>query len=197
LAKLEWGAVDLGRGYIKVPAPLGKNRRPLVKPITRHLRAILDRRLEERHLFPNTELIWPGRQMNQPDLVAAGPISNPRLVLALVKERIGLEVTSHDLRRGWASAALCAGVPQEAIKRLMNHLTNNEDVTSGYQILDLNTLRALSQQVEDFLLRSGAAPGQDPNATDTMLDALLSELDEAEKRRLLFDLSAKRLERIA
>ncbi len=197
LAKLEWSAVDLGRGYIKIPAPLGKNRRPLVKPITRHLRAILDRRLAERHLFPHTELIWPGRQMNQPDPVAAGPISDPRFVLGLVKERIGLEVTPHDLRRGWASAALCAGVPQEAIKRLMNHLTNNEDVTSGYQILDLNTLRALSQQVEDFLLRSGAAPGKDPNATDTMLDALLSELDEAEKRRLLFDLSAKRLERVA
>ena len=190
LAKLEWPAVDFNLGKLTIPAPLSKNKRPLIKPLTRRLRVVLERRWQERKNFPATALIWPGQDGQK-------PISDPRFVLKVIKERTGLEITPHDLRRGWASAALCAGIPQEAIKRLMNHLSHaSEDVTAGYQILDLNTLRNFAQQVEDHLL-SVADPKTEPNATEAMLSALLGEMDEAEKRRLLFELSRQRVERAA
>jgi len=191
LAKLPWPAVDFTLGKLTIPAPLSKNKRPLVKPLTRRLRTVLERRWLERKNYPATELIWPGRDGQK-------PIINPRRVLWTVKERTGLTITAHDLRRGWASAALCAGIPQEAIKRLMNHLSHaSEDVTAGYQILDLGTLRGFAQRAEDQLLSVADPTKAEPNATDQLLGALLGELDEAEKRRHLFELSRARMGRAA
>ncbi len=189
LAKLEWSAVDFGMGALKIPAALGKNRRPLIRPITRHLEALLKRRQAERHLFPDSPLIWPGRFADH------RPINDPRDVLAMVAEKTGLTVLAHDLRRVYASAAVLCDVPQLAIKRLLNHLTNAEEVTEGYQVLSLDALRAYSQRIEDRIL--GLTDQSQAAGSDRLLAGLLEELGEDEKRKLIFDLAARRLERAA
>ncbi|MBP8283167.1 MAG: integrase family protein [Chromatiaceae bacterium] len=188
LARLEWSAVDLAMGTLTIPAALGKNHRALIRPITRHLEAILKRREAERHLFPDSRLIWPGR------FVDSRPLNDPRDVLATVAAKTGLTVLAHDLRRVYASAAVLCDVPQLATKRLLNHLTGAAEVTEGYQILSLEALRIYAQKIEDRII-GNVDPV--PGGSDRLLLEMLQELEEAEKRRLIFDLAARRMERAA
>ncbi len=188
LAKLEWSAVDLAMGTLTIPASLGKNRRALIRPITRHLESIIKRREAERTLFPDSHLIWPGRFGD------SRPLNDPRDVLATVATKTGLTVLAHDLRRVYASAAVLCDVPQLAVKRLLNHLTGTAEVTEGYQILSLETLRIYAQKIEDRIMGQAAAV---PAGADRLLLGMLEEMGEAEKRRLIFDLAARRLERAA
>lgn len=187
LAKLEWSAVDFSMGTLRIPAALGKNHRPLIRPITRHLRTLLKRREAERSLFPASPLIWPGRFGDD------RPINDPRDVLAMVAQKTGLTVLAHDLRRVYASAAVLCDVPQLATKRLLNHLTNAEEVTEGYQVLSLDALLAYSQRIEDRILGQADQSNPELKGADRILTGLLDELSEDEKRRLIFDLAAKRM----
>lgn len=188
LASLTWERVDLALGTIAIPGPVSKNRRPLVRTLTTRLREIL----EERHkaalaLLKEGEelgsvLVFPGRL---PGVLICDP---PRKHLDLIAERTGLRIVPHDLRRVWASAALRAGVPQEVIKRLLNHETGTHEVTAGYQVLDRGYLRQQSQRVEDEI--RGAAGLLPAGGMEAEVLALLSGMSEDEKRRLIFKLSA-------
>lgn len=186
LASLTWERVDLALGTITIPGPVSKNRRPLVRTLTTRLREILEER-RKAALLPEGEalgsvLVFPGRL---PGVLICDP---PRKHLDLIAERTGLRIVPHDLRRVWASAALRAGVPQEAIKRLLNHETGTQEVTAGYQVLDLGYLRQQSQRVEDEI--RGAAGLLPAGGMEAEVLALLSGMSEDEKRRLIFKLSA-------
>lgn len=191
LAKLEWSDVDFAMGTLTIPAALGKNRRALIRPLTRHLTALLRRREAERGFYPDSPLIWPGRFGD------ARPINDPRDVLAEITRKTGLVTLAHDLRRVYASTAVLCDVPQLVIKRLLNYLTNTEEVTEGYQVLSLDALRGYSQRIEDRILGQARGEKAAPVGSDRLLAGLLEELGEDEKRKLIFDLAARRLERAA
>jgi integrase len=170
LATLTWDLVDFQQGTIKVPASKSKNGRPLLRPMTKRVREILEARFRERDRFtitgeesvrPSGEsstigregqgtvtvspLVFPGRDH-------ANPIKDLRGLHEAITARTGLVATTHDLRRVFASAALREGVPQLVLKRLLNHLSGSRDVTAGYQISGLGDLRDASQLVEDRIL---------------------------------------------
>ena len=191
LASLTWERVDFSQGTLVIPGPLSKNRRPLVRTLTKRLREILEARRKEAlttaadPLALEAVLVFPGQN--------GTPISDPpRKLLDLIEERTGLRIIPHDLRRVFASAALRAGVPQEVLKRLLNHETGVQEVTSGYQVLDLGYLLKQSQKVEDEI--RGAAGLLPAGGMDHELLALLAGMPEDEKRRLIFRLSAERVE---
>jgi len=187
LAKLTWERVDLDLGTLAIPGPLSKNGRPLVRPITRRVGEILARRKAEREAL-GSALVFPGRSKDR-------PIRDPRTLHAAIQERTGLAIVAHDLRRVYSSAALRAGVPQLTLKRLLNHTSNTQEVTEGYQITDLGYLHTESQRIEDSLLGAAgllSSPGMDAQLLD-----LLSTLPEAAKQRLLLDLSERRAEGVA
>ena len=191
LASLTWERVDFSQGTLTIPGPISKNRRPLVRTLTKRLREILEARRKEAlttaadPLALEAVLVFPGQN--------GTPISDPpRKLLDLIEERTGLRIIPHDLRRVFASAALRAGVPQEVLKRLLNHETGVQEVTSGYQVLDLGYLLKQSQRVEDEI--RGAAGLLPAGGMDHELLALLAGMPEDEKRRLIFRLSAERVE---
>ena len=63
----------------------------------------------------------------------------------------------HDLRRTFATIAESLDISTYAVKRLLNHSVNQNDVTSGCIVTDVERLRKPMQQIEDFIL---AAAGE-------------------------------------
>lgn len=209
LATLTWDLVDFQQGTIKVPAPRSKNGRPLLRPMTRRVREILEARFRERDRFTITEpesqgagatqggddpavtespLVFPGR-------THANPIKDLRDLHEAINTRTGLVATSHDLRRVFASAALREGVPQLVLKRLLNHLSGSRDVTAGYQISGLGDLRDASQLIEDHILgKAGLLPPPDGHRpvgedTETLIAELVGNLPEERRAAVLAALS--------
>jgi integrase len=202
LATLTWDLVDFQQGTIKVPAPRSKNGRPLLRPMTKRVREILEARFRERGRFTITEpesqgdepavtespLVFPGR-------THANPIKDLRDLHEAINTRTGLVATSHDLRRVFASAALREGVPQLVLKRLLNHLSGSRDVTAGYQISGLGDLREASQTIEDHILgKAGMLPLTDSHRpaaqlvgedTETLIAELVGNLPEERRAAVL------------
>ncbi len=176
LAQLEWSDVDLDRNVLTVPDRTSKNRRALVRPLTRRVREILQQ-------AGTTEgYVFPGRRKGK-------PMNDTRPLQVELQTATGLWITPHDLRRVYTSAATRAGLPAVVIKRLLNHMGTTEEVTEGYVRLGLDELLDYSQTVEDTILGDAGLLASS-NMNDRLQD-LLAGLDEDEKRRLLFDLSQR------
>jgi len=58
----------------------------------------------------------------------------------------------HDLRRTFATTAENIGVRGYTLKRLINHKTGAADVTGGYIVTDVESLREPMQTITDKLL---------------------------------------------
>lgn len=176
LATLPWSRVDLGMGILTIPDTSSKNRRTLVRPLTRRVRQILQEvGTKEGYLFP-------GR-------VAGQPLDNTRKLQLELQARTGLWITPHDLRRVYTSAATRARLPEVVTKRLLNHMTNAEEVTEGYIRFGLDELLEYSQAVEDEIL--GDAGLLASPSLEAQLQSLLSGMLEADKQRLLFELEQR------
>ncbi|MEA3412573.1 MAG: site-specific integrase [Pseudomonadota bacterium] len=79
------------------------------------------------------------------------PIWTPAKAMARVTEACGVKFCRHDLRRTFATIAEVAGVPHTTIKKLLNHVTDNE-VTGGYIRTEVSTMRAATEQISAFIL---------------------------------------------
>ncbi len=78
-----------------------------------------------------------------------GYLQEPRKALLNVIKLSGIEFIIHDLRRTLITTAESCDISAYALKRLLNRKMNN-DVTSGYLIIDVEHLRKSMQQVTDF-----------------------------------------------
>lgn len=181
LAGATWEQVDLGMGTLTIPDTSSKNRRALVRPLTRRVLEILSK------IGTDTGFIFPGRVL--PDNTEQHPVNNTRKLQLEIQRRTGLWITPHDLRRVYASAASRAGLPEVVIKRLLNHTGHTEEVTQGYIRLGLDELLEHSQAVEDTIL--GDAGLLASRNLDARLQDVLAALPEDEKRRLLFELAER------
>lgn len=84
-----------------------------------------------------------GEKMDKPMAVPTKPM------LAITKNT-GIEFSSHDCRRTFATIAEAVNLPLTMIKRLMNHVTSN-DVTGGYIITEEATLRDAINKVARYI----------------------------------------------
>ena len=80
-----------------------------------------------------------------------GRITEAQKAVARVVEISGVPFTLHDLRRTFATIAESLDISTYAVKRLLNHSVNQNDVTSGYIVTDVERLRKPMQQIEDFI----------------------------------------------
>lgn len=137
-ARLLWRDVDLDQKTLKIIDP--KNRRDHVLPLSDYLVELLERRHENRgaHNF-----VFPGRG-------DAAHLVTPWKVLQQIEADTGIKASVHDLRRTFSVIAAPL-VPYPTLKRLLNH-KNNEDVTLGYAIPDLEELREHMQRITDRIL---------------------------------------------
>ena len=74
----------------------------------------------------------------------------PTKAIKTVTKSTGIDFSSHDCRRTFATIAEAVNLPLTMIKRLTNHNTTNE-VTGGYIITEDETLRAATNKVASYI----------------------------------------------
>ena len=136
-ASLTWADVDFAARIIRVKASATKARRKLDLPMSSFVLALL----EARRKIGDTHWIFPADS-------DSGRISEPKYPLELVKAETGIEISVHDLRRTFITAAENTNMSAYALKALVNHvLHDNGDATAGYIRMTTDRLREPAQQV--------------------------------------------------
>ena len=141
-ARLTWADVDLPAKVIRIPGSSTKSGRKLDLPITAPVMDLLRRREadgRERYVFAADS--------------RSGHIEEPRHPLDLVAEKTGIRVSAHDLRRTYVTAASeTPGISELQIKMLVNHALPR-DVTAGYIMASVESLREPAEKVADRIGR--------------------------------------------
>ena len=139
IARLRWEYVDLEGRTLTVPVT--KNGDSLELPLSDFLFDLL---LARRDNDPEAEWVFPGRG-------ETGHIVETKKFYARVTKTSGIRFTLHDLRRTFVTIAESLDIPYYALKRLLNHRTDN-DVTGGYIIMDVERLRGPVGRVAERIL---------------------------------------------
>lgn len=140
-ASLKWEDVDLKAKTFTLRDT--KNRDVHVLPMSDFVEKLFLRR---RQVIKRGEFVFPADS-------GRGHLTEPRKAMLNVVKLSGVEFTVHDLRRMFITTAESLDISAYAFKRLLNHKMNN-DVTSGYLLIDVERLRKPMQQITDYLLRS-------------------------------------------
>lgn len=74
----------------------------------------------------------------------------PKKQIAAIVKSTGIEFSSHDLRRTFATIGEAVGLPLSMIKRMMNHVMT-EDITASYISTETDTLRDAINKVGAFI----------------------------------------------
>ena len=137
-AQLKWADVDLANRTLTVRDT--KNHDDHTLPMSDYLLDIL----KARRTLAITDFVFPGPGKT-------GHINEPRPQMAKVVAASGVEFHLHDLRRTFATVAESLDIPHYALKRLLNHRSN--DVTEGYVIRDVERLRKPMQDITNYILK--------------------------------------------
>lgn len=135
---LEWKNVDFKNDTITVMDT--KNHSNFTTYIPTQLKPYL-RNLQE--LTGGNNFVFPGDN-------AEGAMAIPRWPLDQVTLKTGIEFSSHDLRRTFATIAEASLLPETIIKRLLNHSTDN-CVTGGYIRTEANTMKQAIDRIAGFI----------------------------------------------
>ena len=187
---LTWERVNLGGRYFWIEET--KNGDPLELPITNTLLTLFRRRWNvcgttSAYVFPGSNNIKP---INDPKKTIARitaltvPVPNPDGLKPIIFH-------CHDARRTFGSVAELVGVGTYILKRLMNHKSKRDDVTEGYLSFSADELREPAERIERAFLEHAGLLDKPDTSLDHKLAALVGNLDEQSKRRLLFELAAK------
>jgi integrase len=88
-----------------------------------------------------------------------GVMAIPRWPLDQVTLKTGVEFSSHDLRRTFATIAEASLLPETIIKKLLNHITDN-NVTGGYIRTEANTLKQAVDRIASFIQDRATPDGE-------------------------------------
>ena len=127
LQRLRWENIDLDEK--KLHLPFTKNGDPLSLPLSDFLTNLLTERKQEAKTCC---WVFPG--------VGGSHLVEPKKFLQRVTSKSGVAFTLHDLRRTYITIAESLDIPHYALKRLLNHRTN-DDVTGGYIVINVERLR--------------------------------------------------------
>lgn len=101
--------------------------------------------LQNRKVEASSEYVFAGEGK-------AGYLIEPRRQVQKVIELSGVAFTLHDLRRIFITIAESIDISAYALKRLVNHKMSN-DVTAGYIVSDVESLRKPMEQIATQLLQ--------------------------------------------
>lgn len=138
---LTWDCVDFLAKTFTVKDT--KNRSDHTLPMSDFLFDLFSR----RKVSSSSEWVFPGNGKS-------GRIIEPRKQILNVVKISGVDFTSHDLRRSFASIvnALGDSISYYTVKRLLNHKT--ADVTAGYVQHSVEKLREAMQAVTDYIMKN-------------------------------------------
>jgi integrase len=151
-ASLEWNDVNFSDRYFTVRDT--KNDTDHVVPMVAQVESILQRRYEadDKH----KQWVFPANR-------GEGHLREPRTQIGRLREITGVNFMCHDLRRTFATVADSFGLDRSAVKRAMNHKTN--DVTEGYiQTRDENlrkTFESIAQEINWWVDDGGPTPREE------------------------------------
>ena len=146
-ASLRWEDVDLKGKVLRIPAANTKAGRKLDLPLT----DVVHDLLVARRRLGDTKFVFPANSKS-------GHLAEPKFALRQVAKACGVEISVHDLRRTFLTAAEAADISHFALKALVNHALGN-DVTGGYVQMTVERLREPAQRVADRLKElCGIAP---------------------------------------
>ncbi len=149
-ASLTWDCIDLqGKSIIIYDT---KNHDDFRFPLSHALHTILSRR--------STLCKQQGHQYVFPSPLKANThLVEPKYTINKIKKASGVNFTLHDLRRTFMTIAESLDISTIALKRLVNHRVDYNDVTSGYVIHDVERLREPMQRITDFILEIAEVKG--------------------------------------
>jgi integrase len=151
-ASLEWNDINFSDRYFTVRDT--KNDTDHVVPMVAQVESILQRRYEadDKH----KQWVFPANR-------GEGHLREPRTQIGRLREITGVNFMCHDLRRTFATVADSFGLDRSAVKRAMNHKTN--DVTEGYiQTRDENlrkTFESIAQEINWWVDDGGPTPREE------------------------------------
>lgn len=136
---LRWDEVDLVESMINLPGSRTKNGKDFNLPMSDLVRNLL---VARRALGEDGDFVFPsdGKYKH---------LIDPGSTMEEIADLTGIRISSHDLRRTFATIAegCVSGI---ALKSLLNHTAGN-DVTGGYVFLNSTALREAAQRVADRL----------------------------------------------
>ncbi|MCB4359609.1 tyrosine-type recombinase/integrase [Quatrionicoccus australiensis] len=180
LLQLRWSYINEEWGYVRVPGLASewgqgtKNHKDNVKPLTRWVRELLDRRRRDNELYaPGSGWLFPSLRTNK-----AGKqwhIAEPKGVIAKVREASKVDFAPQDLRRTFGSLFVELEAGSDTVRVALSH--SADDTASAHYIISrLEPYRAICQKYEDkVLLEAGVLtlPAKDVTLTpDDYMDFL-------------------------
>jgi len=134
-ASLRWDDIDLTKRIIRVQAANTKTGKKLELPMSDFVHDLL----VARRSLGNSGYVFPGKSGGKPIIGTTAP-------LRTVAEATGVQVSAHDLRRGFITIAESTDISVMALKALVNH-TLGSGITEGYVQMRVERLREPVQRV--------------------------------------------------
>jgi len=170
LLELRWDYVNWQYGYLHAPGKPSewgqgtKNHKDIIKPLTRYVRELLERRRQENELYaPGSGWVFPSLRKN-----AKGQqwhIAEPKGVIERVRTASGLDFSPQDLRRTFGTLFSELETGADTVRVALSH--SADDTASRHYLQSrLETYRGICQRYEDkVLLEAGVTPVVAPEAT--------------------------------
>jgi integrase len=134
-ASLRWDDIDLAKRIIRVQAANTKTGKKLDLPMS----DIVHDLLVARRSLGNSGYVFPGKSEGKYIIGTTAP-------LRTVANVTGVQVSAHDLRRGFITIAESTDISVMALKALVNH-TLGSGITEGYVQMRVERLREPVQRV--------------------------------------------------
>jgi|TARA_Y100000294_G_C8560329_1_gene338835 integrase len=137
-SNLTWADIDFKNKGLTIENT--KNHETHTLPLTDYLIALLN------HRKANTDSIFVF-EGNDP----TKPINTLQKQVVKARTISGIYFSIHDLRRTFITIAESLSIREYTLKRLMNH-KNGRDVTAGYIIKEIESLREPMEKISNFIL---------------------------------------------
>lgn len=174
LLELRWDYVNFEYGYLRAPGQPSewgqgtKNGEDNVRPLTRYVRELLERRRRENEEFiPGSPWVFPSPRKN-----AAGKywhIAEPKGVIARVRTACGMDFSPQDLRRTFGSLFVEVEEGSDAVRVALNHAAT-DTASKHYLLSRLETYRAIYQRYEDKVLEEAGVRSSPPEQVAVTAD---------------------------
>jgi len=152
-AMLKWENVDLTAKTFTIINT--KNKESLTLPMSTPVYELFQKRFKLCRINPETTsnpFVFPANGKS-------GYFAEPKGYVKAIKESSGVDFSTHDLRRTFATIAESLDIGGYALKRLLNHKQAG-DVTAGYIVHDAERLRAPIQAIADAILTRAGRKAQ-------------------------------------
>lgn len=174
LLELRWEYINFEYGYLRAPGAVSewgqgtKNGKDNVRPLTRYVRELLERRRRENEeIVPGSGWVFPSPRKNMEGKY--WHIAEPKGVIARVRNACGMDFSPQDLRRTFGSLFVEVEEGSDAVRVALNHAAT-DTASKHYLLSRLETYRAIYQRYEDKVLAEARVRSSPPEQVAVTAD---------------------------